>query len=78
MSVIRLLLAGLLALAAIVAGLVAAMFVMLLGAFGYIAQLFGRPRAGPVPPRASGPTRMRHEDAIEVETTPVPPTRPEI
>ncbi len=78
MSVLRIILAGLLALAAIVAGLVAAAFVVVVGLIGYVAQRFWRPQPTAVPPVPSRPTRMSHADAIEVESTPVPPARPEI
>jgi hypothetical protein len=75
MRVLRLILAGLVAVAAVVAVLFTAVVVVFTGLAAYVVQLFQR-RPGPVqsgPPQA--PNRqpaMRTDDAIDVVTTKVP------
>jgi hypothetical protein len=71
MRVLRILVAGLIALGAMAAVIFAAVLVFLTGLTGYFLQLF---RGGPAPVRARpAPGRpggtMRTDDAIEVETT---------
>jgi hypothetical protein len=73
MPLLRLLLAGLVALAAMAAVFFTAVVVVLTGLVGWLAQLFrGRAatvRSGPPPRRG---TKMRMDDVIEVEATKVP------
>jgi len=74
MPVIRILLAGLVALGAVLAALFAAALVVLGALTAFVLQLF-RPKSQQ-PPGASGPRsphspRHRQEDVIEVETTDV-------
>jgi hypothetical protein len=74
MPIVRLLLAGLVALFAVLATALAAMFVVFAGLVAWVAQLF-RPKSAPTPP---GPAsvhapRGRTDDVIEVVTTRVPP-----
>ena len=76
MRVVRLILAGLVAVAAVLAVLFTAAVVVFTGLVAYVVQLF-RPRTGPAqpgPPHAPNrqPT-MRTDDAIDVVTTKVPP-----
>lgn len=75
MRVLRLILAGLIALAVVGAGLFAAALVVLTGLGGYVAQLF-RGQAGAVrPSRSQSPYRppagMSTDDVIDVVTTKV-------
>lgn len=77
MPLLRLLLAGLVALAAMAAVLFTALVVLFTGLVGFVAQLFRgprdpvRPASGPagVPPRR---TNLRTDDVIDVEATKVP------
>lgn len=76
MRVLRLLVAGLIAIAAMVAVFFAAVVVFLTGLAAYVLQLFGVRKNPPpvaVPPASERQTGvMRDADAIEVETTKVP------
>jgi len=76
MRVLRLMVAGLIAIAAMVAVFFAAVVVFFTGLAAYVLQLFGVRRSSPpaAPPPASGRQSqvMRDADAIEVETTKVP------
>ena len=73
MRVVRLILAGLIAVAAMVAVLFTAAVVLFTGLAGYVVQLFrkqtGAAQSGPPPNRR---TTMRTDDAIDVVTTKVP------
>ena len=75
MRALRLLLAGLLVAAALVAGFFAAAVILGVGMAGYALQLFmsrpgkGKPRRPQTPGRASP---MRTDDVIEVVATKVP------
>lgn len=76
MRVLRLLVAGLIAIAAMVAVFFAAVVVFLTGLAAYVLQLFGvrknpSPVAAPPAFERQSPV-MRDADAIEVETTKVP------
>lgn len=70
MPVLRLLLAGLVAVFAVVATVCAAMLVVLAGLAAWVAQLF-RPKPGPSSVHSP---RGRADDVIDVESTKVPPT----
>ena len=75
MRVLRLLLAGLIAVTVLVAGFFAAAAIVIAGLVGYLVQLvFGRPR--PIRSRpGSTPNRhseMRTDDVIDVVATEVP------
>ena len=75
MRVLRLVLAGLIALAAMVAVMFAAAVVFLTGLAGYVAQLFGtRSHSAPAGTarETARRTPMRTDDAIDVVTTKVP------
>ena len=78
MRALRLLLVGVLAITAMVAGLFAVAVIILTGLTGYVAQLFWR-RPGSVRSRPTqGPSRqssMRTDDVIDVIATKVPAER---
>lgn len=73
MRALRLIVAGLIAIAAMAAVLLTAIVVFFTGLAGYVVQLF---RKGPGPgqpgPRPGRPPAMRTDDAIDVVTTRVP------
>ena len=73
MRVLRLIVAGLIAIAAVAAVMFTAVVVFLTGLAAYVVQLFGSKR-GPVQPgrRPGGQPAMRTDDAIDVVTTKVP------
>lgn len=75
MPILRLLLAGLVAVFAVVATVCAAMLVVLAGLAAWVAQLF-RPKPGPAQPGPSSvhSPRGRTDDVIDVESTKVPPS----
>lgn len=76
MRFLRLIVAGLIAVAAMVAVLFAALVVFLTGLMAFVLQLFGvrkkTPPAAATPATDRQPQVMRDADAIEVETTKVP------
>jgi hypothetical protein len=76
MRFLRLIVAGLIAVAAMVAVLFAAAVVFLTGLMAFVLQLFGVRKNAPPTPAAPATDRqpqvMRDADAIEVETTKVP------
>lgn len=75
MPLLRLILAGLVALFAMLAVVFTAAVMLFTGLVGWVMQRFGggagpaRPRAAPRPPRR---TNLRTDDVIEVEATKVP------
>lgn len=79
MRALRLIVAGLIAVVALLSVLFAAVVVVFTGLVAYVVQLFRRP-AGPTPagpalaPRR--PTRIRMDDAIDVVTTKAPADPP--
>jgi hypothetical protein len=77
MRVLRLMVAGLIAVAAVVGVLLAAMLVFVTGLVAYVVQLFRRPAgpapAGPVPRPAP---RVPMDDVIDVVSTKVPAEPP--
>lgn len=76
MPLLRLLFAGLLALFAMFAVVFTAAVMLFTGLVGWVVQLFGGERPGPVRPRPAPPprrrTNLRTDDAIDVEATKVP------
>ena len=80
MPVLRLILAGLIALAALVAGMMAAALVVFTRLMGYMVQLFRpKPRPATFDPTA-GPHRrpaMKTDEVIDVVATKVPGDPPE-
>jgi hypothetical protein len=74
MRALRILVAGLVGLAAMLAVMFAATVVFLTGLAAYILQLFGsktRPAGGPPPPNRTPPPR-RTDEVIDVVATKVP------
>ena len=82
MPVVRLLLAGLVVLAALAMVVFAAAAVFLAGVAVFVLQLLGLrkrpPPVAPPPPAGRAPRVMRDADAIDVETTKIPADRPKI
>ena len=79
MPVLRFILAGLIAFAALCATLFAAVVVVLSGLVGYVVQLLQpRRRTGAPPPPASRASRGRSDDVIDVVATPVPREPPKL
>jgi hypothetical protein len=74
MPILRVLLAGLVALFAVLATALAAVFVVLAGLVAWVAQLF-RPKSTPAQtgPSSIHSPRKQTGDVIEVVTTRVPP-----
>ncbi|HVT73477.1 MAG TPA: hypothetical protein VHD61_10090 [Lacunisphaera sp.] len=78
MRVLRILVAGLVALAAMTAVLLAGLVVVVTGAVAWALQLFRPAHLAPVaPPPAAKGTPPAGGEAIDVETTRVPPGPPE-
>lgn len=79
MRALRLIVAGLIAVVALLSVLFAAVVVVFTGLVAYVVQLFRRP-AGPTPagpaPAPRRPTRIRMDDAIDVVTTKAPADPP--
>ena len=71
MRALRLLLAGLLAAMALVAGFFAAVVILVTGLMGYVVQLFMR-MTGKARPRPSRPSPLSKGDVIDVVATKVP------
>jgi hypothetical protein len=72
--ILRLMVAGLIAVAAVVGVFMAAVLVFVTGLVAYVLQLFRRPvGSAPAPHR---PTRMQMDDAIDVTSTKVPADPP--
>ncbi|MEI6106709.1 MAG: hypothetical protein WCR49_06795 [Opitutae bacterium] len=73
MRVLRILVAGLIAVAAVIGVLFAAALVFFTGLVAYVVQLLRRPAGpGPVGPPPHRATRMQMDDAIDVVSTNVP------
>jgi len=76
MRVLRLFLAGLIGVAAMVAVFFAAAFVFFAGLVAYVVQLFGGKSRGPAisgrSPATNRQPTMRADDAIDVEATRIP------
>ena len=74
MPVVRLLLAGLVAVFAVLATFFTALLVLLTGLAAWVVQLFRRkPAPGPPGPSSVHSPRGRTDDVIDVVTTKVPP-----
>ena len=77
MRILRLLVAGLIAVAAVIGVMFAATLVFFAGLVAYVLQLFRRPAGSvPVGPAPHHATRMQMDDAIDVVSTKVPPDPP--
>jgi hypothetical protein len=79
-SILRLILAGLVALAAVFATLFAALLVVFTGLVGLVAQFFRRPSApaSTNPPRSSPRPTAGRSDVIDVVATPVSSEPPKL
>ncbi|HRJ48481.1 MAG TPA: hypothetical protein PKY38_14060 [Opitutaceae bacterium] len=80
MSILRLILAGLVALAAVFATLFAALLVVFTGLVGLVAQFFRRPSstATAASPRSSPRSPAGRTDVIDVVATPVSSEPPKL
>ncbi len=71
MSVLRLLMAGLIAVAAMIGVLLTAVVVIFTGLMGWLLQAFGR-KAGPVAPQPNQQATAPTDEVIDVVATKVP------